>query len=378
LSAVRVYIATTQGPSEVQRIAKEDPKVRSVVCLNGTSEALPISPGYDAFVRKPTGVIEKEYGHSVYRVDVSEPVSDGKSWQLGLLTAHALFAAGRLAGKGEDAERAVWLTGEVDQDLNVISVDHVAEKLRQSATLFAELKAAKIPLSVFVHQRDAAGIEMAWGTVVPLERVDEICHELGLAKEKKLSRWGLLIGFVTLLAILVGVSVWEPITPVIGVVSKIETTPDKPSIELTAIEYRARVFCPVNFSSGATLSRVTLEKTDTEHFTPSAWDKLCAVEYGFYNTSDKPIHAWIAVNPSDLEPVYQKLASGENIFTTLVLPRWSEKSLTMLVVAAFGTTIPQQVEQSLAKSDTATLHRAGLKTMTVSHIINPPTKPRFN
>ncbi|HJP53297.1 MAG TPA: hypothetical protein QF556_01070, partial [Rhodospirillales bacterium] len=92
MNAVRVYIATTQGPSEVQRIAEEDPKVRSVVCLDGTSEALPISAAYDAFVRKPTGVIEKNFGHSVYRLDVSERISDGKSWQLGFFAAHALFS----------------------------------------------------------------------------------------------------------------------------------------------------------------------------------------------------------------------------------------------------------------------------------------------
>ena len=162
----------------------EDPHVRSVVCLNGTSEALPISAAYDAFVRKPTGVIENKYGHPVYRVDVSERISDGKSWQLGLFAAHELLAANLLAGKGEKAERVVWLTGEMDRDLNVNPVDHVAKKLCQSAPLFAELEAAGTPLTIFVPHENTEGIKATWGTVVGLENAAEMCRKLGLPEKK--------------------------------------------------------------------------------------------------------------------------------------------------------------------------------------------------
>ena len=143
MTSVRVYIATTEGPSEVQRIAEEDIEVRSVVCLNGTSEALPISAAYDAFVRKPTGVIEKEFGHSVFRLDVSKRISDGKSWQLGFFAAHALYSAGFLAENRDDMEQAIWVTGEVDHHLNVGPVDHVAEKLKNSESLFFESKGSE-------------------------------------------------------------------------------------------------------------------------------------------------------------------------------------------------------------------------------------------
>jgi len=117
------------------------------------------------------GVIEKNYGHSVYRVDVSERISDGKSWQLGLFLAHALFSVNRLAGKGENTERAVWVTGEVDRDLNVNPVDHVEEKLRQSAPLFAELKAAGISLTIFMPQTNALELKETYKDIIPLKNL---------------------------------------------------------------------------------------------------------------------------------------------------------------------------------------------------------------
>ena len=59
-----VYIATTEGPSEIQRITPEDSDVRSVICHDGKAIALPVSADYDSFVRRPTGVIEACFGHS--------------------------------------------------------------------------------------------------------------------------------------------------------------------------------------------------------------------------------------------------------------------------------------------------------------------------
>ncbi|MEP6149304.1 MAG: hypothetical protein ABJ201_17940, partial [Nisaea sp.] len=86
---IRVLIATTRGPVEVQNIARENPAVRSVICVGGAFTALPVSPAYDAFVREPTGVVERMTGHPVYRTDVAAPIEAGESWQLGMFLAHA-------------------------------------------------------------------------------------------------------------------------------------------------------------------------------------------------------------------------------------------------------------------------------------------------
>jgi hypothetical protein len=131
---VRVLIATTNGPVEVQLLTEEDAAIgRCVACIGGTTETADIAPAYHAFVVRPTGVIEARFGHSCYRLDVSARIDAGSSWQLGVLAAHALLAAGRLAQENEVADGVLWATGSVRPvDLTVGAVSHVPEKLANS------------------------------------------------------------------------------------------------------------------------------------------------------------------------------------------------------------------------------------------------------
>lgn len=147
---IRIYIATTNGPVEVQRITREDAYVRSVICLNGTAKALPIARSYDAFVKEPTGVIQRSFKHPSFRMDVSASITDGNSWQLGAFMAHALYHEDRLAGPDDGVENVLWLTGEVDRDLNIRPVDHIKEKLLASKNLFETLRSQNIRLFCFI------------------------------------------------------------------------------------------------------------------------------------------------------------------------------------------------------------------------------------
>jgi len=131
---LRVLIATTNGPVEVQLLTEEDAAIgRCVACIGGTTETADIAAAYHAFVVRPTGVIEGRYGHSCYRLDVSGRIDAGSSWQLGVLAAHALLAAGRLAQENDAADGILWATGSVRPvDLTVGAVSHVPEKLAKS------------------------------------------------------------------------------------------------------------------------------------------------------------------------------------------------------------------------------------------------------
>ena len=130
MNLATVYIATTTTPVAIQRITEEDPEVNSVICLAGKAISLPISGAYDAFVRNPTGVIQRNFGHSAYRIDVSGKIEDGYSWQLGVFVAHALKRAARLVPPEGNAETVIIATGEVDRDLNLHPVDGVLEKIK--------------------------------------------------------------------------------------------------------------------------------------------------------------------------------------------------------------------------------------------------------
>ncbi|WP_323797221.1 hypothetical protein [Nisaea sp.] len=94
---------------------------------------MPVSPAYDAFVREPTGVVERMSGHPVYRTDVAAPIEAGESWQLGMFLAHAFQLSGLLAKPGDVAGKTILVTGGLDRDLKVTPVTHVAEKLARAA-----------------------------------------------------------------------------------------------------------------------------------------------------------------------------------------------------------------------------------------------------
>lgn len=132
---IAVSVATTRGPVRILRIRAENPTVRSVICIDGTFSALPISRDYDAFVREPTGVIERVTAHPAYRVDVAAPIESGDSWHLGIYIAHMLAHEGRLAEKGEAADTHLLVTGSLDRALTVGAVSHVAEKLQRAGEL---------------------------------------------------------------------------------------------------------------------------------------------------------------------------------------------------------------------------------------------------
>jgi len=131
---LRVLIATTNGPVEIQLLTEEDAAIgRCVACIGGTTETADIASAYHAFVVRPTGVIEGRFGHSCYRLDVSARIDAGSSWQLGVLAAHALLAVGRLAQENDVADGILWVTGSVRPvDLTVGAVSHVPEKFATS------------------------------------------------------------------------------------------------------------------------------------------------------------------------------------------------------------------------------------------------------
>src|SRR6201994_3189297 len=141
---VRVLIATTNGPVEVLLLTEEDAIIgRCVACIGGTTETADIASAYHAFVVRPTGVVEARFGHSCYRLDVSGRIDAGASWQLGVLAAHALLAARRLAQEKDVADAVVWATGSVRPvDLTVGAVSHVPEKLANSLERLKQERAA--------------------------------------------------------------------------------------------------------------------------------------------------------------------------------------------------------------------------------------------
>ena len=219
MNPFKVFIPTTRGVIRILSITREEPEIRSVLCIEGSFEALPVSGNYDQFVRRPTGVIEKLLGEGSYRTDLDGPVTQGDSWQLGILLAHILDTAGRFLDSSEThpVGETIWASGEVSPSLDIRPIDHIRRKLGESLPQLKELHDSGEAVTVLLHPSNAEEIAdlipESW-TVITAERVRDAVASIGVeiaaspamphrpAKSPKPHRAGITIGAATVLLVL--------------------------------------------------------------------------------------------------------------------------------------------------------------------------------
>ena len=206
----------------LQRITAEDSGVQSVLCLDGTATALPISAGYHGFVRRGTGVIARDFGHDAFRVDVSSRVDQGSSWQLPVYLAHALSARDELGnGTPQPGDILLWATGEVDIDLRVRPVAGVAQKLARSLAALRSWRELGVDVRILLptdNIGESAGLAESLAGVTGVTRLADVLPSLvaKVAASKTASHpavrhpywqtWPWLLAAALLLAVLGGIS----------------------------------------------------------------------------------------------------------------------------------------------------------------------------
>lgn len=159
LPRIRVVIATTKGPVEVEQLTEEDKEIGDSAILVGKSTTpAGINALYQPFVALSTGIIGRRFGHEHFTLDLSAPIDAGNSWQLGVFLAHAALSAGRLAQKDDATppDIVVLATGEVLRDETVKPVEAVSEKLTlaESALATAREEGSRV---IVAWPRDNAG-----------------------------------------------------------------------------------------------------------------------------------------------------------------------------------------------------------------------------
>ena len=86
---LHVFVATTQGVVAIQNITPiDDAEINSIVTVNGTSTTANISSAYHGFVKKGAGIVQQDFGGTGYRVNLTERIDSGNSWQLAFYLAH--------------------------------------------------------------------------------------------------------------------------------------------------------------------------------------------------------------------------------------------------------------------------------------------------
>ena len=129
-----VVIPTTNYLVGISDITVEDPLVSSVICVNNNLEALSISNQYDSFVKRPTGIIEKITGKSSFRVDITNNIDQGNSWQLSMAIAHALYEKKILKFSkkenliSDNNTSVIWSTGKITSNFNIEPISYLEKK----------------------------------------------------------------------------------------------------------------------------------------------------------------------------------------------------------------------------------------------------------
>ncbi|MCW8914775.1 MAG: DUF4384 domain-containing protein [Magnetovibrio sp.] len=188
MKRIAVYVATTGGPVLIQRITPEYAP-QSMICLGRSSEVLPISGDYDDFVKLGSGIIMREFGpfeENAFRLDASGPIGTGRSWQLGVFTAHSVEQNESSAlSTPDEADVVLWMTGMVDYDLHIKPVDHIAEKANAAQAEFARwLKDNKRVYAVVPkgnNHKELLSSHLPDGVqILPANRIKEVLNTLNL------------------------------------------------------------------------------------------------------------------------------------------------------------------------------------------------------
>ena len=188
-----VFVATTDGPVQIQRISRERAPL-SMVILGSGSERLPVSDRYDDFACPGSGPVERFFGpfpEGGFRLEVSGTIDGGDSWQLGVFLAHAVQSEdGFMLVRGDPvlengADHIIWLTGLVDYDGKVSQIGHVQEKFYASRDALTAWLASGIPVTLAVppgdsHRRLIACELPEDAGVIATDDAIALCRELGI------------------------------------------------------------------------------------------------------------------------------------------------------------------------------------------------------
>lgn len=152
MNQVAVFIGTTGGPVQIERLIGETAPLSEVFIGRGIEPLTPFSEAYDNFLR-PGRPVHKAFGpfpSQTFRLDVAHAITSGNSWELAVFTAHGLAKENRLTKSLEAADEVIWLTGRINADFDILPVKHVQEKLHQAKILFSTCKKKDIPVKVVV------------------------------------------------------------------------------------------------------------------------------------------------------------------------------------------------------------------------------------
>lgn len=190
MSKISVYIGTTGGPVQIERISNEKAPLSEICKGREITALMPISADYENFVQ-PGRPLERAFGpftHSSFRMDISDEITSGQSWHLATFIAHGLERDSRLARPNEPVTEIIWLTGKVNVDLQIEPVGHIKQKINSSRNFFEDCEARGEKVSIFIPSSDIATEEF---DLIKANNVPEILQRFHIPYNKDIDNFKL-------------------------------------------------------------------------------------------------------------------------------------------------------------------------------------------
>jgi hypothetical protein len=344
-----VYILTTQGPAKVQRLAPEDdPEIRSVICLDGTTEALMVSKEYDALVRKPTGLIANRFGHPSWRMDVDQPIDAGRSFHLGAWIAHKLHSDHD--SKNEDS--IYFCSGELDREGNLRPIEHIGEKLRSMHELLSRTKSATLLLPPG-NRSEAQKELIAMGIKhIILQTPDNISELDSVIEVKRPIAWKTAgtIGIMLLVLVIGWMKIKNSSTTVQTLLSNISINANQtqPTLELVELVPPPGSNCAAVIWEKVLPEEHVINLNKDGNFPDTKRNKVCAIRYQLRFLGAQPAEGKLVMRigvEGTSETKEVKVSGILNNETDLKvklppMPRWIKRSR---LVSLIGTVEPYKL-----------------------------------
>ena len=149
MKKIAVYIATTNGPVQIELISEESIP-RSEVVLSGDFIPLDnMSNEYHHFV-SGSGPVSRAFGpftEKSFHMELSSPIDSGRSWHLAALIAHGLELKGQLATPETTPDQIILATGRLGHNFE-LEADHLEKKLNLSQDLLRTANEKGIPVLI--------------------------------------------------------------------------------------------------------------------------------------------------------------------------------------------------------------------------------------
>ena len=149
MTKVSVYIATTNGPVQVELISTENIP-RSEVVLSGDFVPLDdLSSEYHHFATG-SGPVSRAFGpfnSQSFHMEISAAIDSGRSWHLAALIANGFNEKQELAAANEIPDKIILATGRIENSFEIIS-EHIEQKLEKSDGLFQYAEEHDIPIEI--------------------------------------------------------------------------------------------------------------------------------------------------------------------------------------------------------------------------------------